>query len=599
MRHTATNIILLIVFLTTGTQSIAQQQTYHNGFVAATNNGVWYLQDGFNEWVQLNVLNYDTVTAISFKDKLFAIDITDRFSYTIYPIFGNKISSSGIGSSVSGAALTGNVLTKNMTNKFKWQNTSAHITKTGSNNYMNVVANDQFAYAIGYLFEMSYFTSLATDNDSILVWTGTNNTLYKTVISPTVGYRSNTAIAGLTSNSASGHQICYDSNNDIFWIVSDEGIVYSYDKTTVVEVDQLPTSDYSGGSAIVDSVTDITASTAGYKAISVRTNDDHYSIYLWEELSDVIQIYSGYGENPCASANNNEQVLCTSSLGEYLVLDNDGNFKDVDDLPPGTVVYDLDYIDYMPWVNPDHTPPVITMTGTSPKYIYVGDTYVDEGATALDETDGDITSNIVVTNTVNNSVVGTYLVTYDVSDNNNNNAVSVSRTVYVCYAFPSVTVNGVIFTLSNMDITDSGSGIYAHADNNANIAVYGRLYTWAAAMRIDTLIKGWHIPSDTEWSALTTYLSTNIGGKMKETGTTHWQTPNTNATNSSGLTVLGASERTPAGAYLTITQGAYLWSSTSYNTTSSWNRSLTYNSGNITRNQWDKTAALSIRLIRD
>ena len=44
---------------------------------------------------------------------------------------------------------------------------------------------------------------------------------------------------------------------------------------------------------------------------------------------------------------------------------------------------------------------------------------------------------------------------------------------------------------------------------------------------------GWHVPSYAEWTELTTYLGgTGIaGGKMKETGTIHWNSPNRGATN--------------------------------------------------------------------
>jgi hypothetical protein len=75
-------------------------------------------------------------------------------------------------------------------------------------------------------------------------------------------------------------------------------------------------------------------------------------------------------------------------------------------------------------------PPVITLIGADPVYIYTDETYVDDGATAYDDEDGDITPDIVTVNPVV-AAVGTYLVTYDVSDSDGNDASQVTRTVTV------------------------------------------------------------------------------------------------------------------------------------------------------------------------
>ncbi len=79
----------------------------------------------------------------------------------------------------------------------------------------------------------------------------------------------------------------------------------------------------------------------------------------------------------------------------------------------------------------DVTAPVITLVGDAQVTILVGDTYTDLGATAVDDTDGDISKNIITTNLVDSTKAGTYTVTYDVSDTAHNNAVEVIRTVVV------------------------------------------------------------------------------------------------------------------------------------------------------------------------
>ena len=87
-------------------------------------------------------------------------------------------------------------------------------------------------------------------------------------------------------------------------------------------------------------------------------------------------------------------------------------------------------------INPVDDPPVITLLGTTPVTITVGDAYNDAGATASDEEDGDITANIAVNSNVNTGVAGTYTVTYDVMDSGGNAAVQVTRTVTVNAAPP-------------------------------------------------------------------------------------------------------------------------------------------------------------------
>jgi len=87
---------------------------------------------------------------------------------------------------------------------------------------------------------------------------------------------------------------------------------------------------------------------------------------------------------------------------------------------------------------PDITAPVITLLGDNPVNLYVGDSYTDDGATALDNIDGDITANIAIVNPVNTSLVGAYIITYNVSDAAGNLADEVTRTVNVS-AIPDTT----------------------------------------------------------------------------------------------------------------------------------------------------------------
>ena len=70
-----------------------------------------------------------------------------------------------------------------------------------------------------------------------------------------------------------------------------------------------------------------------------------------------------------------------------------------------------------PEVIPDTTAPIITLLGNDTITIAKGTTYIDAGATAVDDRDGDITDKIVIGgDTVNTNALGTYIISYTVSD---------------------------------------------------------------------------------------------------------------------------------------------------------------------------------------
>ena len=85
--------------------------------------------------------------------------------------------------------------------------------------------------------------------------------------------------------------------------------------------------------------------------------------------------------------------------------------------------------------------------------------------------------------------------------------------------------------------------------STSNYATYGVLYNWPAVMTEGICPSGWHIPSDEEFTELTDFLGGEsvAGGKMKEAGYDHWNSPNTGATNSSGWTGLPGGYRYSGG----------------------------------------------------
>ena len=97
--------------------------------------------------------------------------------------------------------------------------------------------------------------------------------------------------------------------------------------------------------------------------------------------------------------------------------------------------------------------------------------------------------------------------------------------------------------------------------------IYGYLYNWYAATDVRNICAaGWHIPTFTESSALNTYLGGD-GGKLKETGTTYWITPNTGATNEVGFNGRGAGSRREDGVFQELKYKHLIWTTTASDAT--------------------------------
>jgi uncharacterized protein (TIGR02145 family) len=152
------------------------------------------------------------------------------------------------------------------------------------------------------------------------------------------------------------------------------------------------------------------------------------------------------------------------------------------------------------------------------------------------------------------------------------------------------------------------TGAWAYYNNDAvNNAKYGKLYNWYAVSQTSNGNKnvcpsGWHIPSDAdEWTVLIDYLGDiNVaGGKMKESGLTSWNSPNTDASNTSLFTSLPGGYRDYNGIYYNNGKMGMWWSSTEYGTLNAWNRNLGFSSGGAGRSGADKKHGFSVRCVRD
>ena len=147
------------------------------------------------------------------------------------------------------------------------------------------------------------------------------------------------------------------------------------------------------------------------------------------------------------------------------------------------------------------------------------------------------------------------------------------------------------------DITGETSPKYqwAYEGNESYVATYGRLYTWYAVTDSRNVCPvGWHVPTDGEWTILTTYLggASVAGGKLKETGITHWNS-SAGATNETGFTALpGGYRYSGDGSFARMTSYGYWWCST-------WNRWIDSGHANVYRGSDPQNFGYSIRCIKD
>ena len=168
---------------------------------------------------------------------------------------------------------------------------------------------------------------------------------------------------------------------------------------------------------------------------------------------------------------------------------------------------------------------------------------------------------------------------------------------------------------------------FYYGDSPSNGPVYGRLYTWTAAVNYSWAITlpqkpqgicpvGWHIPGDDEWKTLESFLGmdaaslndcryyrgTDEGGKLKETGTSHWLPYNFGATNESGFIALPGGERDLFGHFFGLRTSGWWWTSSHLytNSLSPMSRNLDHGVATIKRSCSELVpTGISVRCVKD
>lgn len=164
--------------------------------------------------------------------------------------------------------------------------------------------------------------------------------------------------------------------------------------------------------------------------ISTISNGDYHA-FVWDKTNGMTDLHINDGIDSVYAINNKGQIVGSNN---YQAL-----------------MWDIGLLDL--------TPPVITIKGLDKISLIVGENYIEEGAIALDDYDGDISNNIIITGFVDTSIPGLYTIFYDVTDLSGNQAVKISRIVEILTSQQGTT--NIIDTIDDMvvsDVINAGNG---------------------------------------------------------------------------------------------------------------------------------------------
>ena len=160
-------------------------------------------------------------------------------------------------------------------------------------------------------------------------------------------------------------------------------------------------------------------------------------------------------------------------------------------------------------------------------------------------------------------------------------------------------------TPANLDVSGENAPKYqwSYAGNDSIAAIYGKLYTWFAVTDNRSVCpSGWHMPSYQDFTTLINFLggASTARGKLKETGTTHWESPNIDASNESGFTAIpGGSHWT--SVFVAISMYGHLWSAEMKAPGWAWRLALSYQDMDVNTvlNTADPKIGWSVRCLKD
>jgi uncharacterized protein (TIGR02145 family) len=149
-------------------------------------------------------------------------------------------------------------------------------------------------------------------------------------------------------------------------------------------------------------------------------------------------------------------------------------------------------------------------------------------------------------------------------------------------------------------LSTPGFSWYDDAESNKN--TYGALYNWFTVTSNKMLCPtGWHVPTNEDITRLVNYTggASVAGGKLKEAGTSHWNSPNTGATNNYLFTALGGGKKMVDGSYDFVKVEGNWWSSTEYSTMNGSYLNILFNYSNSFQAYSSKKNGMSVRCVKD
>jgi uncharacterized protein (TIGR02145 family) len=201
-----------------------------------------------------------------------------------------------------------------------------------------------------------------------------------------------------------------------------------------------------------------------------------------------------------------------------------------------------------------------------------------------------------------------------------NNQEDKSRKEKLANSFETVTISNQDWMTKNLDVStyrngdeipqvidpmewsNLTTGAWCYYENKSeNGVTYGKLYNWYAVNDPRGLAPvGYHIPSKEEWTTLIVNLGgkSKAGGKMKEAGSVHWESPNEGANNKSGFGGLPGGYRN-SDAFYFIGNAGYCWSSTDKSETEAYTYYLVCNDNHVYRGNNNKGSGFSVRCKKD